>query len=101
MPGTPARAARWNPIYMRTLPSPLRPALIALVALACALLTACADNPPRQSEVDYRSRPSSSTQGASRPAEGSGQRLTIESGEGEQLNLPWFIQDTQDWINRN
>lgn len=29
------------------------------------------------------------------------QRLSIQSGEGEKLNLPWFIQDTQDWINRN
>jgi len=27
--------------------------------------------------------------------------LTIQSGEGEKLNLPWFIQDTQDWINTN
>jgi hypothetical protein len=48
--------------------------------------------------VDYRSRPLDSPAGAdSNP---SGQRLTIQSGEGERLNLPWFIEGAQDWINR-
>lgn len=76
----------------------LRPALIALV---CASITACADNPPRQAEPDYRSRPVPSNQSsADNPGE-SRDRLTIQSGEGERLNLPWFIQGTQDWINGN
>ncbi|KCV52387.1 hypothetical protein L506_1301 [Bordetella bronchiseptica GA96-01] len=49
--------------------------------------------------MDYRSPPAAATQGASRAPGSSGQRLTIQSGEGEKLNLPWFIQDTQDWVN--
>lgn len=83
---------------MKTFCVALRP---ILVVIACASMSACADNPPRQTDMDYRSRPSSTTQGASNPPGSSGQRLTIQSGEGEKLNLPWFIQDTQDWINRN
>lgn len=83
---------------MNTLRLVLRP---LLVAAACASMAACADNPPRQTELDYRSRPSAANQGASRAPGSSGQRLTIQSGEGEKLNLPWFIQDTQDWVNSN
>lgn len=79
---------------MKTLRLALRP---VLVAVACASIAACADNPPRQTDLDYRSQPSP-TQGANTPGS-SGQRLTIQSGEGETLNLPWFIQDTQDWVN--
>ncbi|WP_129529553.1 hypothetical protein [Achromobacter agilis] len=82
---------------MKTLRSALRP---VLVAAACASIAACADSPPRQTDMDYRSRPSSSTQGASTPG-ASDRRLTIQSGEGERLNLPWFIRDTQDWVNSN
>lgn len=81
---------------MKTLRSVLRP---VLAAAACAAIAACADNPPRQTDLDYRSRPSASTQGVSSPPGSSGQRLTIQSGEGEKLHLPWFIQDTQDWVN--
>lgn len=64
-------------------------------------MAACADNPPKQTDMDYRSRSSSTTQGAQGTPGSSGQRLTIQSGEGERLNLPWFVQDTQDWINSN
>ncbi|MFJ1299223.1 hypothetical protein ACILG0_04600 [Pseudomonadota bacterium AL_CKDN230030165-1A_HGKHYDSX7] len=79
---------------MKTHPPALR---LFLVAIACASITACAAQRPRQSSsVDYRS-PSPSAQ--QRSPESSGQRLTIQSGEGEKLNLPWFIQDTQDWVN--
>ncbi len=83
---------------MKTLCSVVRP---ILVAAACASIAACADNPPRQTDMDYRSRPSSTTQGAKGTPGSSGQRLTIQSGEGERLNLPWFIDDTKDWINSN
>ncbi|MGE8690248.1 MAG: hypothetical protein ACN6PJ_24080 [Achromobacter sp.] len=76
----------------------LRPSFRTLLAaLACASIAACADAPPRQTDMDYRSRPAPKTQAPG----SSGQRLTIQSGEGERLNLPWFIQDTQDWINSN
>lgn len=51
--------------------------------------------------MDYKSRPSAKQQGASGQPGASGQRLTIQSGEGERLNLPWFIRDTQDWVNSN
>ena len=81
---------------MKTLSSALRP---ILAAAACGSIAACANNPPQQTDLDYRTRPSPARQGAS-GAPGD-QRLTIQSGEGEKLNLPWFIQDTQDWINSN
>jgi type IV pilus biogenesis protein CpaD/CtpE len=84
---------------MKILRTALRP---VLAAIACASIAACADNPPRQTDLDYRSRPSSTaTQGTNSASGSSGQRLTIQSGEGERLNLPWFIQDTKDWINSN
>ncbi|WP_449392209.1 hypothetical protein [Eoetvoesiella caeni] len=81
---------------MKTLHLALRPALIAV---ACASIAACAHTPPPQTGLDYRSHPSSTTQGANNTPGSSRQRLTIQSGEGERLNLPWFIRDTQDWIN--
>lgn len=72
---------------------------LLLAGAALASLAACADTPQQpRSNVDYRSRPLDSPAGAeSNP---SGQRLTIQSGEGERLNLPWFIEGAQDWINR-
>ncbi|MDX3894342.1 hypothetical protein [Pusillimonas sp.] len=73
---------------------------LALAAVACASIAACADRPLRQSDLDYRSQSSPAMQGTKNTPRSSGQRLTIESGEGERLNLPWFIRDTQAWINR-
>jgi len=79
---------------------PLRLALRPVfVAAACASIVACTASPSRQTDLDYRSRPSPTTQGAASSPGSPGQRLTIQSGEGEKLNLPWFIRDTQDWIN--
>ncbi|ARP94970.1 hypothetical protein [Bordetella genomosp. 13] len=83
---------------MTAFPPPLRP---ILAVIACASITACADSPPRQTDLDYRSRPAPAARNANSDADSSGQRLTIQSGEGERLNLPWFIRDTQDWINSN
>lgn len=70
-----------------------------LIATACALVAACAGDPPRQSGMDYRSDPPPPARSNTDAPGSSGQRLTIQSGEGERLNLPWFIRDTQDWIN--
>ena len=81
---------------MKTLRLVLR---LVLVAVACASISACADNPPRQTSLDYRTRTAPTTQGANSIPGFSGQRLVIRSGEGERLNLPWFIRDAQDWIN--
>lgn len=83
---------------MKTYRLVLRP---VLAAVACATIAACADNPPRQADMDYRSQPSPTAQGTSSAPGSSGQRLTIRSGEGERLNLPWFVRDTQDWINNS
>ncbi len=81
---------------------PLRSALTPiLIALACASLTACADAPPKRTDMDYRSRPPSAAKPVPSGAASSGQNLTIQTGEGERLNLPWFIRDTQTWINSN
>ena len=70
-----------------------------LVAATCVMLAACADTPSRSTEMDYRSSPAPRMQGANSNNDGSGQRLTIQSGEGEKLNLPWFIRDAQNAIN--
>ncbi|MEN4921224.1 hypothetical protein ABE485_21325 [Achromobacter spanius] len=74
---------------------------LLLVGAAGASIAACADSPPRQADMDYRTRPSAVSPDAGRDSNAPGQRLTIQSGEGERLNLPWFIQGTQDWINSN
>ncbi|AZS79362.1 hypothetical protein ELS24_13400 [Achromobacter spanius] len=77
---------------------------LALATAACASIAACAGSQPQSTDMDYQSRPPSSAQGqSSNPGTpgSSGQRLTIQSGEGERLNLPWFIQDTKDWVNSN
>ena len=83
---------------MKTHRLALRPVFIAV---ACASIAACANSPPRQTDLDYQSRPSTTTQGANSTPASSDQRLTIQSGTGEKLNLPWFIRDTQDWVNSN
>lgn len=83
---------------MKTFRLALRP---VLAALACVLIAACADKPPQQTELDYRSRSPSTGQGKNTTPGPSDQRLTIQSGEGERLNLPWFVRDTQEWINSN
>ncbi len=83
---------------MNALDSTLRPILLAV---ACASLAACANNPPQRTDLDYRSRPPSTGQEAPAAPGSSDQRLTIQSGEGERLNLPWFVRDTQEWINNN
>ncbi|QDJ49568.1 hypothetical protein CBR69_04130 [Bordetella hinzii] len=93
-----ARPSR-KPMLMKISRSTARRALLAMAA--CASIAGCgADNPPRQTSIDYRSPPPSAGQ-ARDGGDFSGRRLTIQSGEGERLILPWFIQDTQDWINRN
>ncbi|PPA73601.1 hypothetical protein C4E15_25070 [Achromobacter spanius] len=80
----------------------LRSAVRCVIAPLCfAAMAACTSQPARQTDMDYHSRPSSTTQSATGNPGSSGQRLTIQSGEGERLNLPWFIRDTQDWVNSN
>jgi len=69
------------------------------LAAMCAALAACTHAPPRQTDMDYRSTRAPTAQGAAAPQDGTQRRLTIQSGEGERLNLPWFIRDTQDWVN--
>lgn len=76
----------------------LRP---ALAAAALASMTACANQPPRQTDLDYRSRPPSTAQRVDGTPGPSDQRLTIQSGEGERLNLPWFVREVQDQVNKN
>jgi hypothetical protein len=77
-----------------------RPALpLALVAVLCASLAACGNTPSRNYSSQAQttapvSQPSYSDRGASKPA------LTIQAGEGEKLNLPWFVRDIQGAMNQ-
>ncbi|KQZ98801.1 hypothetical protein ASD71_18025 [Achromobacter sp. Root565] len=74
---------------------------LILAGAAIASLAACADTPQQpRGNVDYRSRPLDSPAPSNANTNPSGQRLTIQSGEGERLNLPWFIEGAQDWVNR-
>lgn len=71
-----------------------------LLAALCVSLASCSTPPSTSPGIeappppDYVSTPGNTTPATSNP------RLTIESGEGEPLNLPWFVRDTQDAINR-
>ncbi|MBO9355491.1 hypothetical protein GG851_15980 [Bordetella petrii] len=77
-----------------------------LPAVLCALVAACAnEGPPRPSEPPIQAPPppdytAPQSDTVPVPAPASNPRLTIQSGEGERLNLPWFIRDAQNWINR-
>ncbi|AZY48196.1 hypothetical protein [Bordetella avium] len=77
---------------MKAIPSALRSALILA---ACASLAACAHTP--RNDLNYQSRPAPTA--ADKAPDAQAPRLTIQSGEGERLNLPWFIRGTQDWVN--
>ncbi|MDH0093931.1 hypothetical protein N7373_21005 [Achromobacter mucicolens] len=73
---------------------------LLLTGAAIASLAACADTPQQRTDLDYRSHTLNSPGGSNANGNPSGQRLTIQSGEGERLNLPWFIEGAQDWVNR-
>lgn len=65
-----------------------------LLAALCAPLASCAS--VSSSHLDQQSgtyQQSNTSPGAQRP------NLTIQSGEGEKLNLPWFVRDVQDMVN--
>jgi hypothetical protein len=66
-------------IYRSTLPLVL-----------CASVAACGDMPSKHLGPESQSAPV-----ATEPA------LTIQSGEGEKLNLPWFVRDVQDMVNES
>ncbi|CAM3702988.1 Lipoprotein [Bordetella sputigena] len=79
----------------------LSPALsFVLAASLCATLAGCANTPSRgyssqaPAAAPASAQPSYTDRGASKPA------LTIQAGEGEKLNLPWFVQDIQGAVNR-
>ncbi|WP_427183508.1 hypothetical protein ACL598_16715 [Bordetella bronchialis] len=77
---------------------PYRPAPVLFAAL-CALLSGCAHPPPADPGPPvYSAAPESSGTGSVAPS-GPRPALTIQSGEGEKLNLPWFVRDATDWIN--
>lgn len=75
-------------------------ALPLLVTALCAALSACGSTPSRgsgsqaQTTAPAGSQPAYSDRGASKPA------LTIQAGEGEKLNLPWFVRDIQGAVNQ-
>ncbi len=73
---------------------------LLLAGAAIASLAACANTPQQRTDMDYRSRTLDTPAGSNPSGNPSGQRLTIQSGEGERLNLPWFIEGAQDWVNR-
>ncbi|HTK01420.1 MAG TPA: hypothetical protein VL522_17440 [Bordetella sp.] len=81
---------------MKTLGSILQ--LVLLVVL-CASVASCADAGSRQASREAQSAPGATNQAANNVRGGPQPALTIQAGEGEKLNLPWFIRDAQDWVN--
>ncbi|WP_157792935.1 hypothetical protein [Bordetella genomosp. 8] len=72
---------------------------LILTAAVCAVLAGCGSTPSKgyssQSQPPATaSQPSYSDGSGAKPA------LTIQSGEGEKLNLPWFVRDIQGAVNK-
>jgi hypothetical protein len=87
------------PLYgtriMKTLRSTVP--LVLLLAL-CASVASCADVPSQRYGSEAQGAPAT-TQQASNDRSAPKPALTIQAGEGEKLNLPWFVQDVTDWVN--
>jgi hypothetical protein len=67
-------------------------ALPVLIA-ACANQPAAAPDSAMQYSSDGTAQQGSGRTGASQP------NLVIKSGEGEQLNVPWFVRDLTNAVN--
>jgi hypothetical protein len=67
-------------------------ALPVLIA-ACANQSAATPDSAMQYTSDGAGQQSSGGRGASQP------NLVIKSGEGEQLNVPWFVRDLTNAVN--
>lgn len=79
----------------------LRPVLpLVLLFALCGSLASCADAPSQRYGGGAQGAPAAAqpqvdnTPGGPKPA------LTIQAGEGEKLNLPWFVRDVTDWVNQ-
>jgi hypothetical protein len=70
---------------------------VLLFAL-CASVASCADVPPKRYGSQAQGAPAA-TQEASNDSSAPKPALTIQAGEGEKLNLPWFVRDVTDWVN--
>jgi hypothetical protein len=70
-----------------------------LLAALCASLASCASPPSRHAGPQAQSAPAVPNQETAYQSGNPQPALTIQSGEGEKLNLPWFVRDVQDWVN--
>lgn len=77
---------------MKTLRSVLP---FTLLAALCVSLSACAEMSHQYANPDAQRDAAAAQRDANAPR----QRLTIQSGGGEPLVLPWFIQGAQNWVN--
>jgi hypothetical protein len=81
---------------MKTLRSALTPFL--LVAL-CTSVAACADTSSGYHGPEAQGASAATASQTANDSSPPKPRLTIQSGEGETLNLPWFVRDVQGWVN--
>jgi len=81
---------------MKTLRSVLSPVL--LVAM-CASLASCAEISHHYANPDAQRDAAAAQRDANRDGNAPRQRLTIQTGGGEPIVLPWFIQGAKDWVN--
>jgi hypothetical protein len=71
-----------------------------LLAALCASLASCANPPSGHAGPQAQGAPAVPNQETAYQGGDPQPALTIQSGEGEKLNLPWFVRDVQDWVNQ-
>jgi hypothetical protein len=87
----------WS-LSMNTFHPALRLVLLAALPVllaACANQSAGGPDSRMQYSSDSAGQQGNDASGASKP------NLTIQSGEGEKLNVPWFVRDLTDAVNRD
>lgn len=72
---------------------------VVFLAAACASLASCAEMSHHYANPDAQRDAVAAQQDANRDGNASRQRLTIQTGGGEPIVLPWFIQGAKDWVN--
>lgn len=73
--------------------------MLAMLLALCASVASCANTPSRPYGPQAQEAPGATRQEANTNPDAPKPALTIQAGEGEKLNLPWFVRDVQDWVN--
>jgi anti-sigma factor RsiW len=72
--------------------------IVLLVAMS-ASLASCAEMSHHYANPDAQREAAQAQRDANRDGNAPRQRLNIQTGGGEPIVLPWFIQGAKDWVN--